>query len=139
MRLNADCLRTVLLYIEEYTYLTMDDKMKPLYHNVGSRQVIEKCEELGFSAEDAFYSIVILHEKGYIEATPTKVHNLPVSYEIDRLTPAGHDFLSSIRSPETYSHVKAIVDKMGGFTLETLVYVSRTVFTEMVKRQIFPQ
>jgi hypothetical protein len=48
------------------------------------------------------------------------------------LTPAGHDFLDSVRNPETWAKTKKAVAGAGGFTLELL----KDLAAGFIKKQI---
>lgn len=136
MKLNPDCVREVLIYIEENTFLTMDEKLKPIKHTLWTRPLLQHCEEKGLSAEDTFYALYQMVNNGYIDASPETVGGEIVSYTIRDLTLRGHELLDSVRSEEMYSKVKDVAAKIGGTTLETMAYIGKNVLLAFVKGEL---
>ena len=55
-----------------------------------------------------------------------------IEYHLSQITPAGHDFLDSVRDPETWSRTKKAAAGAGGFTLELLSDLAKG----FIKKQI---
>lgn len=96
MRLNPDCMRAVLLVLEDSDY-GKTVYQKDLYSQL----------ENEYSHEDIDYSISKLKEAGFINARIKSYDNgqSPIIY-IDDITYEGHQFLSSIRSNTIWEKVK---------------------------------
>ena len=94
MKLNADCIRDVLLYLEEK--LSIDSETKS-FNSLTLNQIQTEFDSK-YSKEDILYSIYNLKEIRYIEGT---FKNSSTSFmyicNITNITWAGHQFINSVR------------------------------------------
>ncbi len=122
MKLNIDCIRQVLLAIENAgydEYLTLD----------------KLCETISdFSRDDIEYSCLKLDEAGYINATfvnpMRKLH--PELKSVNDLTFAGHEFLNSIHEPTNWEKTKTAAKKIGSFSLSTISAIANGLITASI-------
>lgn len=117
MRLDIDCVRAVLLQVEQTpfdTFIRFDDF----------------CNEIpNFSNEQISYTCLKLQEGRYIHLVtePQKQSAVPRIVTIIDLTFSGHEFLESIRNEEQFSKSKKICAEAGRMGLSFLGFVAKTV------------
>lgn len=113
MELNHDCIRTILLDLEQYStlgkFITVDQLAE--YENLTD-----------YSKQEITYALVKLKEADFIDAAFQPPINEGLYYfaNIGNLTYSGHEFLDSIRDPKIWKLTKEKAGKIGSFALSTL-------------------
>lgn len=95
MKLNPDCIRDILLFVEKHTDLN--------HHVTISRN---KAESLipGYSAEEIMYHAEQCKLSGFFQrATHDITGNISISY----LSPEGHEFLENIKPVPVWEKIKS--------------------------------
>ena len=119
MKLNPDCIRDIMLFVEERCdmesridfceiYSVLNDKYEQReidYH-------IDQCNQNGFF--NKVYS--------YIDGSRC----------LDRLTPKGHEFIENIRSATVWAAVKDKAGKIGSFSIDVLTKIAVSVVTHLI-------
>lgn len=113
MKLNHDCIRAVLLDIEDNVTLSK---------RITINQFLKFKHSSKFTIQDITYSLVKLEEVGYIDAAFKKLLEDGTYYysKIGNLTYIGHEFLDNIRDPEIWKKTKEAASKVGKFSITTL-------------------
>lgn len=124
MKLNPDCIRAILLSVEESTdcdsifHYCRDENKHPQLAKYDHNEIyyhMRQCDMSGFFA-------------GY---TPCDGGDLVI---IRDLTPAGHEFLANIRQESIWSNTKEIAGKIGSNSLSTLAQIAVNVASSMVNK-----
>lgn len=126
MKLNNDCIRDLLLYIEENTNLSDD-----VY--------IESINDLSYSIEELLYTSIKLKEANFINAEIEQTYdeeNGGYSITVFSLTWQGHKFLDNIRDSEVWKTTKGIISKFSSVSLGIIENVAAQVITNMISLQI---
>lgn len=124
MKLNPDCVRDLLIDVEENTsfnkyYICSNDEPTPLINKYT-------------------YDVILYHARYCYEA---KLLNGFQPYDsgkyfiIADLSPDGHSFLSNIRSDTNWNKVKDAGKKVGSFSLDFLKEVAANVVSAAIKHQ----
>lgn len=100
MKLNYDCVRELLLTLEEN--LVMDDSLS--FPSLTLKQVCEKMPD--FSRADIAYASTKLLEAEYIEANSIESDSKIIKIVYSCITYEGHQYLDSIRDSKLWSTVK---------------------------------
>lgn len=100
MKLNYDCVRELLLTLEEN--LVMDDSLS--FPNLTLKQVCEKMPD--FSRADIAYASTKLLEAEYIEANSIESDSKIIKIVYSSITYEGHQYLDSIRDSKLWNTVK---------------------------------
>lgn len=123
MKLNPDCVRDILLTVEENTSFSK-------YMSIDSDSKFDRIESYTF--EETLYHIKQCELTGFF----TKVSwYLDGSCIILDLSPSGHKFIADIRSDTAWNKTKEISKKVGSSSLDTLKQISIGVISELVKKQ----
>lgn len=125
MKLNHDCVRDLLLYIEEnleYGY----------YIKVNEVQIGN------YSQHEILYAADKLLEAGFINATRKEyIDNpgIPV-IRINSITWNGHQFLDNIRDNKVWEYTKGILSKFSSVSIGIISSVAAQVISNLIKTQI---
>lgn len=131
MKLNPDCIRDVLLYLEE----NLKIKDGKIFIPITLKTLQE--ELTNYSSEDVFYSVYNLHQIRFIEGKINDVHNMKMMFcDIENITYAGHQFLSNIRPQPIWEKTKSIVSKIGNHTLGFIEGVAHDIAVESAKQAV---
>ena len=126
MKLNPDCIRDILLTIEEVTdYLnewTFDSKSM-------NAPLLSK-----YSYDEIVYHISQCDKAGLIDGS--KIYFGACAGVVSDLSPYGHQFLADIRSDNVWHNVKEVSKKVGSNSLQAIMQIATGVITEIIKNQL---
>ena len=117
MKLNPDCVRDILLTVEEtssfnrYTCYSVDDMN------------FDRLRK--YSHEEIIYHIKQCNESHLISGVQS--YDCGDEINIQDLTPSGHQFLANIRSETNWQKTKEIANKSGSVALNILETISRGI------------
>lgn len=118
MKLNPDCIRDILLTVEDVTsphvFMNYPDEY-PRLSNYSQDEVIyhiKQCDMSGFFTKVSWY--------------------IGGGCSIIDLTPDGHKFIADIRSDNVWNKTKDIAKNVGSFSLNTLSQIATNVITELI-------
>lgn len=107
MKLNYDCIRSVLLYLEKT--LAFDEDLK--IQTVTLEEMFENLPK--YDNADILYSVSKLNEAGYISAQLIFAGGGFVSGYVSDITYSGHEFLEKVRDNKLWGNVKKTLSKLG--------------------------
>lgn len=111
MKLNYDCVRSVLLTVEKSK--TIDEEL-----NINPLTVETIFEQLPkYEDNEILYTIEKLKEAGYINAALQFAAGHFIDGAASSITYSGHEYLDNIREPEVWRKVKAMLKNAGATTL----------------------
>lgn len=123
MRLNHDCIRKLLLHLEEnldcYESLELNDLMID-----------------GFSKDDIVYTIQKLNETGYIKAEICCDITDILEISVMDITWDGHKFLDTIRDNQVWSLTKKAISKFSSVSISFVSTVASQVLTNIITQQL---
>lgn len=125
MKLNPDCVRDVLLQVEE---AGLGDHITPTsLHNALPQ----------YSEEEVEYTCFMLGDGGYLKLMTIDfpMQSIPVVKSVEYLTYSGHEFIANIRKDTVWAGVKDIAIKIGATSLSGLSQIAANVVTELIKAQ----
>lgn len=142
MKLNMDCVRAVMLCVEEHTdfghycyfirYARADildmlgeDPIDPPAYQV---ELEEK-----FDNDDILYAVKYCADAALIALCPGS-HPEQYRVNVKELTPAGHNFLENIRADTNWAKVKSAAKKAGSFSADVVTSIAKSVAVEAAKR-----
>lgn len=120
MKLDIDCVRDVLLCLEEK--LTMDENTYRM--NRLTAVALSKDPTLSeYDTTQIVYTCMKLYEAGYISLVPTDMDNYNYVI-IDDISFYGFQFLEKIRDPQIYTDTKSKLHKIGSFAFSIVEAVA---------------
>lgn len=109
MKLNSDCVRDTLIYIEEHLQMNEYNRIKEISLLSITKGLIDKYEE-----NDIAYTVFQLIDANFIKGNiNTPGRNNKVVANIYDITWAGHDLLNSIRPQPVWNAVKQNASNLG--------------------------
>ena len=133
MRLNHDCIRDILLYIEKK--LDYEDPSNPTYHKdiffgiLLTDNYFEK-----YDKQELTYALELLIKEKFIdcEKEPYFVRGGLMNANIIGLTWNGHAFLDDIRNDTTWNAVKEKSKKVGSVSIMAMAGAAGQLATAML-------
>lgn len=126
MKLDKDCIRLVLLYVEEHCVYKTNKFGDKTMHNVNLYELAHAEEFSGINEDDIRYTIVKLLEGGYIKGNLIP-KNSGLNFDIvsiSQLTLRGHDLLDNIRPEQVWVKTKGLLQKVGDFSLSIMSQIA---------------
>lgn len=121
MKLNIDCMRDVLLFIESCDY-----GVHPSFQSI-----VDSLPD--YDKNDIAYTCDKLYEAGFIKAViKNYIRNQSVVVKVTDITYEGHQFLENIRSQNVWSKVKENATKIGSFSIPVLQQIATTVISDLI-------
>lgn len=138
MKLNFDCIRDVLLALEES--LTIEAEVYDLgegedasysFSFISVEQLLkhERLEE--YSNIDIFYSVNKLSEIGYIQAACEWKGDMS-TYLISDIKYPGHEFLQSIKSETVWNDIKKVSKKVGSMSFPIISSIASSLISKII-------
>lgn len=126
MKLNPNCIRDILIAVEEntgyHTYLDYPAER-------------DQCPSLeNYEDDEIRYHIYQCYKSGLIEFAGKE--DLSGNIGIRDLTPAGHSFLANIRSDNVWNDVKKVSSKVGSSSLTALSQIASGIVSALIKSQL---
>lgn len=123
MKLNHDCVRSLLLFIEEKAEINGEIEL--------TTTQIEN-----FTINEILYTAKKLKEAGYINATVTNdlLGNLDII--IYDITWEGHKFLDTIRDNQVWTKTKSILSKVSSSSISFVSTVASQVLSSLINQQL---
>lgn len=127
MKLNPDCIRDVLLCLEENLKITEEQ-------NFSQMTLVQLKEKLSnYSDDDIFYSVYNLHQIHFIEGNIKNASNKVMYFcEIKNITWDGHQFLNTIRPITVWEATKKGASKLGIMSMNALATISSKIVEAII-------
>lgn len=126
MKLNHECVRDLLLYLE--SHLELND-----YYDLAKSELLETSN---FDKEVIYYTAMKLIEAGYIDGKPSYASNVLLRFPISSITWEGHKFLDNIRDDGVWRETKGIISKFTSVSVSMLENISSQVITSIISKQL---
>lgn len=146
MRLNPECIRDLMLFCEENTYIDtteVENLLCASYHVLYVDSMRRVPPLNAYEAGEVLYHVIQLSESGYIMTdfkfdpqNNFRKGNLPCIYYV---TPKGHEFIAKITEKKSWEKVSKILRTLGGVSLSVIEAVSRGVADAALSKCIAAQ
>lgn len=131
MKLNPDCVRDVLLYLEK----NLKIKNSSEFSEITLKEIKEALSQ--YTEEDVFYSVYNLYQIKYIEGKVNDVGNKKMFFcEINNITWDGHQFLNTIRPKTVWEATKDGASKLGVMSMHALSSIAMKISETIVTNPI---
>lgn len=125
MRLNQDCVRDCLKFVE--SDLTLG-------HFLRLSDFLTSDSLKKYSEQDIKYTLMKLSETDFLHSTPNILENDLISFSTGMLTWNGHKFLDTIRDPEVWSKTKKVTSHLESVSITLLSEIGSKVITNMIDK-----
>jgi len=121
MKLNPDCIRDILLTVEENT----DHQRRMVYHKGDKFPLLNS-----YCSNEVVYHIQQCDYAGYFIGFQKYIGG---AYRINDLSPKAHEFLANIRSDENWAETKVIAEKSGSLSIPILQSVASSLIVKAIE------
>ena len=134
MTLNYDCIRDVLLYLEDTLEYT-DNPVAMTHKRLTINNVANALSS--YSKEDVQYTIEKLYEARYIRIVDvsTDSQRYMINGYIDDITWEGYNFLNNIREKSIWEATKEGAKKVGAMSISAICMISFEIVKAVVTNQ----
>lgn len=124
MKLNHDCVRSLLLFLEET--LSMN---KPLD--------LRTVELVGFDNDETVYAAMKLVEAGFLAGT-VREYGMgdPPLVVVSQITWEGHKFLDTIRDNNVWGKTKKVLSKVSSASLSFTATVASQILSSVISQYL---
>jgi len=129
MKLNPECIRDIMFYLEEN--LTMNSDLE-----INEISVFDLPEKLNYSIEEITNTLLVLDDANFIVCYRNNGDDAIVALDIYRITYTGYQFLESIRPDSVWKKVQTISGNIGSFSLNVISQIATSVLTQMINGQL---
>lgn len=129
MKLNPECIRAIMLYLEEN--LTMNSDLE-----INEISVFDLPRKINFSIEEIANTLLVLDDAGFIVCYQNDGDDAIVALDVYRITYTGYQFLESVRSDTVWKKVQKISGNVGSFSLNVISQIATSVLAQMVNGQL---
>lgn len=126
MRLNQECVRSVLLTLEEINTPVRPTMLNDLLDSPGLTD---------YSEDDVIYTVQTLIYANFIDAKPLRTFD-SIDYMIYSITWEGHQFLDTIRDEKVWRETKNVAKTFTSASLEILSKIATEVMVGLIKKQL---
>ncbi len=120
MKLDHNCVRKLLLFLEENLSLT-------------NQAILNGIEIDKFSTDEIVYAGIKLGEAGYLD---TKINNYAYGdmpkVIVEQITWEGHKFLDTIRDDTVWGHTMKVVSKFSSTSISFVSNIASQVLTNLI-------
>lgn len=127
MRLNPDCIRDILFYIEDttgYQRWTFFPR-SPQDFNIQLKN--------NYSPNEILYHLELCEEYGYIVIPSSQPMG---EIQIKRLSVSGHEFLENIRQDTNWNQTKEVAKSVGSTSMEILSNVASSLMAALISKHL---
>lgn len=121
MKLNHDCIRDLLLYIEEN--LNYDDELE-----------INKLQLKSYSLEELLYTTEKLSQADYLTYYPLEIDDEYSILLVDSITYKGHQFLDTVRDNQVWDKTKKVLSFLKSVSIEITSETASKVINHLIDR-----
>lgn len=132
MKLNADCVRDLLLTLEEESrYDEGQITNRISLHTMSQFPRMQKYEE-----NDVLYTSDKLVEAGFINFDKSTASSRLYYSSYGQITYAGHQFLENVRSDSTWEKTKDIAQSIGSFSINALATIAVNYISQSISKRM---
>ena len=121
MKLNPDCMRDILLHMENAPYLA----------DISSEELHTSLTD--YSHDEIDYTILKMKEAGLVNADIQKNILGELHITLQDITYNGHQFLANIHSDNVWNKTKDVLSKIGTTSVSSITFVANQVVTTLIK------
>ena len=130
MKLNIDCIREILFYLEEN--LSISDTLEFL--SIDLQEISSALTS--YSTNELVNTLIVLDEADYIKIDIFYADDHIDFLSVSRITFTGYQFIENIRSDTIWKKVKTIGTNVGSFSLNTVSQIAINAINALISTQI---
>lgn len=131
MKLNPDCIRDILFFLEDHLTLSANLNFEPITY-------MALYEQLGFSKGELVNTLIVLDEAEFIRIRTDYSSEGLDFLDVYRITYGGYQFLETIRPEPVWKKTKSIFSAIGSFSIDLISQIATNILTELINGQLSP-
>lgn len=136
MKLDFDCVRDILLYVEENSgYRDIDSVVPQKHKEIPHASIIENSRFSKYNKEDVVHTLELMIKEGLFDFASKPIYdsNNDLAYaRIIGLTWSGHELLDNIRNNTVWNAVKEKTKKVGKVSIKAMAGAASALATAML-------
>lgn len=125
MKINQDCLRDVLLQVEDNLTVSVCEDGLIVLGNLSIDDLYSLLP--AYTKEDIFYSLSICENAGFVVLRTLNSMSGIVQCDVTQMTYAGHEFLNQIRDSSRWSAIKKATSAVRDYSLDAIKSIAEGV------------
>ena len=134
MKLNHECMREVMLEIEQIHRVFINENDSIEKESLTIHALYIALPQYG--KEDIFYSLFNLEQAGYVKLSTQWIGESVYNCFINHMTYAGHEFLDKIRDPKRWSFIKKGLSAVKNYSLAAISAVAEGATTAAINKYL---
>ena len=121
MKLNYDCMRECLLYLESAKNVrvsSFEDELDISLEPIFIEQLFADIKN--WTNQDIFYALFNLEQGGYIDASAGYSNNTCNNFCVNYMTLRGHEFLNAVRDDDRWKGIKKGLGAVRDYSLSAI-------------------
>lgn len=142
MKLNPDCLRDIMLLVEDRISVetAVENPNGLRKFSYVSIPCLVRLLSGSYSREEIIYHVVQLSESGYLKTDFSFATSEMFGYfylnTIYHITPKGHDFIANIGEKESWAKTSAVLKSLKSISLSVIETVAKGITSAIVNQYI---
>lgn len=136
MKLDFDCVRDILLYVEENSgYQDSNSDMPSKHKEIPHARIISDSSFSKYNREDVAHTLELMIKEDLFELAAKPIYDTVNNLSYARITGLnwnGHELLDNIRNDEAWNAVKEKTKRTGKVSLKVMANVALTVAKAML-------
>lgn len=141
MKLNPDCIRDLMIFFEEKTWVEIknDGRSNFAHFHVLCPALMQEIEPLSkYGLEEILYHAIQFSENHYIVSDFLfQTNHEDGRFQLSRvyyITPKGHELIATIKSDKSWKKIKKILAPLGGVSLSVIEAIASGVSSAIIEK-----
>ena len=130
MRLNNNCLRDILLYLESCDYYILNDNNDVESNGIWFEKICK--ENAQYSKPEIYYSLSNLEQAGFINMSKSSFSN-SLDCCVNFITFQGHEFLNQIKDDKNWSKIQHCLKALRNYSLDAIQSVASGIASAAIQ------
>ena len=130
MKLNSDCMRDIMLTIEQLQTISVDAENNVSFDILWVDDLYKALSK--YEKKEIFYALHNLDQAGYVNTSLIDGDDSSLGYVVNYITYDGHNFLDKIRDPKAWRYIKTAGAAIGNFSLSVINQIANGATTALI-------
>ena len=125
MKLNLDCVRDILLFLEKQNNVNLSEDGEISWVPVRIEDLFEGLNK--YNRREVFYAVHNMEQAGLLDCSTEYADDSLDYCFINYITFEGHEFLEGVRGNKRWASVKKVAEKVGVFSFQVLASIAQSM------------
>ena len=132
MKLNCDCVRSVMTYLERQPIYILNETSDVVREEIDLDEICSALPD--YQKNDIFYTIILLDEAGFLDVSTLWADGQVYECHVNDITYKGHEFLAKIKDDTVWKKTLSLAETVGNFSLKMIAEIAQGVATAHFKQ-----